>query len=72
MFNQQKYVNDYTKENYARLSIFIPKQAKQPILDHLQAKGYKSLNSYVQALISADLGVLDLSELMGEKEKADN
>lgn len=67
-----QYKNEFNKQNYAFLKIFIPKQAKQPILDHLQAKGYKSLNSYVQALISADLGISDLSELLDEKEKADD
>lgn len=70
-FNQIQYNNDYTRDNYARLAIFVPKASKQPILDHLTDKGYKSLNSYVQALIARDLGVSDLSELIPKQEKAD-
>jgi len=69
---RSKYTNDFCKEKYDRIPIQIPKGTKQPILDHLQEKGYKSLNSYVQALISADLGVTDLTELLDEKEKADD
>ena len=69
---RSEYTNNFCKEKYDRIPIQIPKGTKQPILDHLAAKGYKSLNSYVQALIATDLGVTDLSKLLDKKEKADN
>lgn len=54
-FNATKYKNDYTKLTYDRLNIQVPKGNKSIIKTHWKAKGYKSLNSYVNALIDADI-----------------
>lgn len=54
-FDKIKYNNEYIKNNYDRLNIQVPKGQKTVIVEHLKAKGYKSLNEYVNALIKADM-----------------
>lgn len=54
-FDQQKYVNEYCKENYDRCIFNVPKGKKAIIEEHRKKKGYKSLNQYVNDLIDADL-----------------
>lgn len=65
MFNQYKYNNDYTRDNYARLSVLVPKGAKDAILAHIESKGYGSTSEYFKSLLARDMGVTDLSELIG-------
>lgn len=60
-FNKQKYDNQYAKENYDRCIINVPKGQKAVIEAHWKAKGYKSLNAYVNDLITKDM------ERAGEK-----
>lgn len=54
-FNATKYKNDFAKETYDRASINFPKGRKIIIEEHYKAKGYKSLNAYVMALIEEDM-----------------
>ncbi len=54
-FNQSKYANDFAKEKYDRLNIQVAKGQKAVIEAHWKAKGYKSLNSYVNDLIARDM-----------------
>ncbi len=61
-FNQSKYVNEFAKQNYDRLNIQVPKGQKAVIEAHWKAKGYKSLNAYVNDLITRDM------ERAGEKQ----
>lgn len=49
------YRNQFTKENYDRLSIITPKGTKEPLKDYYKEMGYKSLNDYVMQLIQKDL-----------------
>lgn len=72
MFNQYKYNNDYTKENYARLTVLIPKGAKRAVEEHIASKGYKSTSEYFKTLLARDMGVSDLSELIGGGYKMEN
>lgn len=65
-FNATKYKNDFTKQNYDRLNIQVPKGRKAVIEQHWKAKGYKSLNAYVNDLISKDM------EKAGESSKTVN
>lgn len=65
MFNQSKYVNDFAKENYARLTVLIPKGAKRAVEEHIASRGYKSTSDYFKSLLARDMGVTDLSELIG-------
>lgn len=60
-FNKQKYDNQYAKENYDRCIFNVPKGQKAVIETHWRAKGYKSLNAYVNDLIAQDM------ERTGEK-----
>ena len=60
-FNQSKYINDFVKQNYDRLNIQVPKGKKAVIEVHWKAKGYKSLNAYINDLIDKDM------ERTGEK-----
>lgn len=54
-FNQAKYIQEFQKEKYDRCIFNVPKGRKTIIETHWKAKGYKSLNSYVNALIDADM-----------------
>lgn len=54
-FNSTEYKNKYLKENYDRLNITVPKGQKQIIEAHWRAKGYKSLNVYINELIRRDM-----------------
>ena len=54
-FDPIKYKNDFAKEQYDRLNIVVPKGRKAAIKEHYEGKGYKSLNSYINALILADM-----------------
>lgn len=60
-FNATKYKNEFNKESYDRASINFPKGQKAIIEAHWKAKGYKSLNAYVNDLIAKDM------ERAGEK-----
>lgn len=54
-FNKQKYDNEYAKNNYDRCIFNVPKGQKAVIEQHWKNLGYKSLNSYVNHLIAADM-----------------
>lgn len=54
-FDKVKYDNDYIKSNYDRLNIQVAKGQKAEIEMHWKAKGYKSLNTYINDLIKADM-----------------
>lgn len=54
-FNQAKYIQQYQKEKYDRCIFNVPKGQKTIIDEHWKAKGYKSLNAYVNDLIRADM-----------------
>lgn len=54
-FNQAKYIQQFQKEKYDRCIFNVPKGRKAVIEAHWKAKGYKSLNSYVNTLIDRDM-----------------
>lgn len=54
-FNQTKYINEFIKEKYDTFKIQVPKGEKELIEVHRKAKGYKSLNAYVNDLIRKDM-----------------
>lgn len=54
-FNQQKYIQQYCKDNYDRCIFNVPKGKKKVIEEHYKAKGYKSLNAYINDLINTDM-----------------
>lgn len=60
-FNQAKYIQEFQKEKYDRCIFNVPKGQKAIIEAHWKAKGYKSLNAYVNDLITKDM------ERAGEK-----
>ena len=51
-----KAVDKYVKENYARLSIKVPKAQEEAVKAHAQSKG-QSVNALVNELLRADMGV---------------
>ena len=61
-FNQAKYIQEFQKEKYDRCIFNVPKGQKAVIEAHWKAKGYKSLNAYVNDLITRDM------ERAGEKQ----
>lgn len=54
-FDKQKYDNEYAKQNYDRCIFNVPKGQKAVIETHYKAKGYKSLNAYINDLIKQDM-----------------
>lgn len=54
-FNQAKYIQQYQKEKYDRCIFNVPKGMKKVIEEHYKAKGYKSLNVYINDLINTDM-----------------
>lgn len=54
-FNQAKYIQEFQKEKYDRCIFNVPKGQKAVIELHWKAKGYKSLNTYVNDLILKDM-----------------
>lgn len=54
-YEKIQYNNEYNKANYDRCIFNVPKGRKIAIEEHYKAMGYKSLNAYVNALISADM-----------------
>lgn len=54
-FNKQKYDTEYAKQNYDRCIFNVPKGQKEIIEQHWKARGYKSLNAYVNDLIKRDM-----------------
>lgn len=54
-FNKQKYDTEYAKQNYDRCIFNVPKGQKVVIEQHWKARGYKSLNAYVNDLIKRDM-----------------
>lgn len=62
-YDKVKYNNKYNKETYDRLNIQVSKGKKEIIEKHWKAKGYKSLNAYINDLITKDMN----QELMEQK-----
>ena len=60
------YKNDFTRVNYDRISIVIPKGRKQAIEAHAQRKG-ESVNGLVNSLLRADMGLSE-EEWKGKQE----
>lgn len=54
-YDKIKYNNEYNKENYADIKLRLPKDMKQEVEEHFKAKGFTSMNSYIKALIEADM-----------------
>ena len=54
-FNQNKYINDFMKQNYDTFKVQTPKGTKEPLKEYIKSKGYNSMNEYMAQLIKADL-----------------
>jgi len=66
MSKSTDYINWYTKENYDRLSVFLPKGSRDRIKEEAKAKGL-SLNEFVRSFIPDEL-IAD-REYIGKREK---
>lgn len=55
MFEKKKYDQEFVRNNYDRLNIQVKKGMKAKIDEHRKAKGYNSLNEYVNDLIRRDM-----------------
>lgn len=54
-YDKVTYNNEYNKTNYTELKFRVVKGQKSIIESHWKSKGYKSLNSYINDLIEADM-----------------
>lgn len=52
-FDQQKYIDEFNKENYDRLSIRIPKGKKAVLTELSKSKGGQSINSLIIEALEA-------------------
>lgn len=52
-FDQQKYIDEFNKENYDRLSIRIPKGKKVVLTELSKSKGGQSINSLIIEALEA-------------------
>lgn len=55
MENVYKYRNNYTKNNYARLTVIVPKSDKDKIMEHIKNKGFSSTSDYFRSLLYKDM-----------------
>lgn len=52
---RNKYINEWQKNNYYRLTVLIQKDKKQEIEKRSLQKGFKNVSDYIKALIDNDL-----------------
>lgn len=50
-----KYVNEYTKEKYDRITILRPSGDKQKLVDIAKAKGYRTVTEFINSCIDEKL-----------------
>lgn len=51
---RNKYINEWQKEKYYRLTVLIPKEQKEILYNTACSKGYKNISDYIKALIDQD------------------
>lgn len=51
---RNKYINEWQKEKYYRLTVLIPKDQKEVLYNTACSKGYKNISDYIKALIDQD------------------
>lgn len=51
---RNKYINEWQKEKYYRLTVLIPKDQKEALYNTACNKGYKNISDYIKALIDQD------------------
>lgn len=54
-FNATKYKNDFQKEKYDRIIVNVPKGKRVEIDNFRKAKGYASLNAFINELIEQSM-----------------
>lgn len=52
---RNKYINEWQKDKYYRLTVLIPKEQKAVITEHATKKGFKTVSDYVKQLIEKDM-----------------
>lgn len=56
MMNMTKFKNDYTKENYDKLYVFVPKGRKADV-ETLAKKEGKTINGLVNSVLADRMGI---------------
>lgn len=51
-FNQNKYINEYAKNNYDRVIVQVKKGKKEELKVHCSKYGYKSLNDFITQAVN--------------------
>ena len=52
---RNKYINEWQKDKYYRLTVLIPKEQKAALTEHATKKGFKTVSDYVKQLIEKDM-----------------
>jgi len=64
---RNKYINEWQKEKYYRLTVLIPKDQKEVLYNTACSKGFKNISDYIKALIDQDASTA-AATLPGAKE----
>lgn len=64
-FNKKEYDSNYAKQHLERCVFDVPKGTRKPLQDEIKARYGISLAEHVKSLLCRDLGLTDLSELVG-------
>lgn len=52
---RNKYINEWQKEKYYRLTVLIPKEQKEVLYNTACSKGFKNTSEYIKHLIDDDI-----------------
>lgn len=66
---QTEWSRAYNEKAYDRLAITVPKGRKETTREHAKASGYDSINSYINGLIRADMGLTEDEWKEGKNEE---
>ena len=56
---RNKYINEWQKNKYYRLTVLIPLQEKDKIANMAKTKGFNTVSDYIKALIDNDMQTQD-------------
>ena len=51
---RNKYLNDYQKQTYDRITVLLPKGQKAALEEIAKNRGFKSVTDYIKSLIDQD------------------
>lgn len=63
---RNQYINQWQKDKYYRLTVLIPKEQKETIIETAKEKGFNTVSDYIKSLIDKDInGCTDQEQSAG-------